>query len=72
MGYKYCGLLKERNELLSLDEQVEHLIRNINKIIEREQSDHLMTTWKDIMLEVFPKNIIGAIYHDKTVDKERD
>ncbi len=70
MGYKYCGLLKERNELLSLDDQVEHLIRNINKIIEREQSDYLMTTWKEIISEVFPPDTIKAICHDKTVDKE--
>ena len=70
MGYKYCGLLKERNELLSLDEQVEHLIRNINKIIEREQSDHLMTTWKEIISEVFPLDTIRAICYDKTVDNE--
>lgn len=70
MGYKYCGLLKERNELLSLDEQVNHLIDNIKKIITREQSDFLMTTWRKIMLEVFPKDTIRAIYHDKEVDNE--
>ena len=70
MGYKYCGLLKERNELLSLDEQVKHLIDDIKKIDEREQSDYLMTTWKEIMLEVFPKDTIRAIYHDKAVDNE--
>lgn len=32
MGYKYCGLLKRQNELLSLDEQVNHLIDNIKKL----------------------------------------
>ena len=70
MGYKYCGLLKGQNELLSLDEQVNHLIDNIKKIIEREQSDYLMTAWKEIMLEVFPKDTVRAIYHDMAVDNE--
>ena len=70
MGYKYCGLLKGQNELLSLDEQVKHLIDNIKKIIEREQSDYLMTIWKEIMLEVFPINTIRTIYQDKAVDEE--
>lgn len=70
IGYKYCGLLKGKDELFSMQEQVDNLIENIQKIKEREASDVLMTIWENIMSEVFPREVIRSIYHDNDIDKD--
>lgn len=65
--YRYCGLMKSKNELLTMEEQIEQFKSNLNHIASRKGADHLMQIWKFILKDVITKEVLDSFFeNDKT------
>lgn len=64
IDYEYCGLMKSEREILSLDDQVENLDKNLTKILERKSSDRLFNKWRKIIKDVIPLDVIDKIFEE--------
>lgn len=62
--YHYCGLLKNKSELYSQEEQIATFKRNLVRIIRRGSADHLRRKWRHIMTAVIDKDTIDDFVDD--------
>lgn len=66
--YRYCGLMKSKNELLSMDEQIEKFKSNLRQLVYRKGADKLMRIWKYILDDVIAEEVLDSFFEDDTIN----
>lgn len=66
--YRYCGLMKSKNELLSMEEQIEQFKSNLKQISIRKEADHLMRIWRSVLKDVVAEEVLDSFFADDNIN----